>query len=265
MKKILIIEDEKILGDIIHKKLSSEGYDVVLALDGQEGLDKTLEFLPNLILLDLMMPKMNGFEVIEALKKNDKTKNIPIIVISNSGQQTEIERVVDIGVKDYIIKAQFSPDEVIEKVRKYLNEEYNENKDSNKTILQDHQNVKILLVEDDQFLASLVAQRLSKAGYKIISATDGVQVLKIFEENTPDLVLMDIIMPEMNGMEVLKNIKSQEKYKDTSIIIFSNLGQDHEIEEAMKAGADDFLVKVNFTLKEVVEKIELHLKKKGKI
>lgn len=263
MKKILIIEDEQILGEIINKKLSSEGYSVTLAVDGQQGVDMAMKIVPDLILLDLMMPKMNGFEVIETLKNYDVTKSIPIIVISNSGQQTEIERVVDIGVKDYIIKAQFSPDDVIEKVKKYLNEEYSEGKGDKK--INDNKNIKILLAEDDQFLSSLVAQRLSKEGYKVISATDGGGVLKIFEENTPDLVLMDIIMPEMNGMEILKNIKSQDKYKNTIVIIFSNLGQDHEIEEAMKAGADDFLVKVNFTLKEVVEKIQSHLKKKGKV
>lgn len=263
MKKILIIEDEKILGEIINKKLSLEGYSVTLAADGQQGVDMAMKNIPDLILLDLMMPKMNGFEVIETLKNYDATKGIPIIVISNSGQQTEIERVVSIGIKDYIIKAQFSPDDVIEKVKKYLNEEYEEGKGVQKTTI--HKNIKILLAEDDQFLSSLVAQRLSKEGYKVINATDGASVIKIFEENTPDLVLMDIIMPEMNGMEVLKNIKSQDKYKNTIVIIFSNLGQDHEIEEAMKAGADDFLVKVNFTLKEVVEKIQSHLKKKGKV
>ena len=264
-KKIVVIEDEDILGQIITGKLISEGYTVTLATDGEQGIQKIVEIMPDLILLDLVMPKKNGEEVLEDIKNNPQIKNIPVIVISNSGQQTEIEKVVGLGVRDYIIKAQFSPDDVLEKVKKYLNQEYKE-KGTQAPINSDNlKNIKVLLAEDDQFLSSLVAQRLGKEGYKLFSATDGKQVLKIFSESTPDLVLMDIIMPEMNGLEVLKQIRADAKNKDVIIIIFSNLGQDHEIEEAKAAGADDFLVKVNFTLKEVVEKINTHLKNKGKL
>ncbi len=264
-KKILIIEDEQILGEIILNKLASEGYQVFLATDGEQGMQKIRELLPDLVLLDLVMPKKNGQEVLEEIKNDATLKNIPVVVISNSGQQSEIERVVELGVRDYIIKAQFSPDDVLEKVRKYLNQEYKEKGTNNVEIVAGSKNIKILLAEDDQFLSSLVAQRLGKEGYTVLNATDGKEVLKIFEENIPDLVLMDIVMPEMNGIEVLKVIKSQEKYKKALVIIFSNLGQDHEIEEARKAGADDFLVKVNFTLKEVVEKINLLLHQKGRL
>jgi len=262
-KKILIIEDEQILGEIISKKLATEGYEVSLARDGEEGMEKLRSILPDLVFLDIVMPKKDGMEVLEEMKSDEKLKTIPIIVISNSGQQSEIERIVGLGIKDYIIKAQFSPDDIVEKAHKYLNQEYSEKGSSDaKTSTK---NITILLAEDDQFLSSLVAQRLEKEGYRIKSATDGKQVLKVFEETVPDLILMDIVMPEMNGIEVLKLIKKEEKYKDVLVIIFSNLGQEHEVEEARKAGADDFLVKVNFTLKEVVEKITALLKAKGKI
>ncbi len=272
-KKILIIEDEYILGEIILNKLISDGYQATLATDGEEGMNKIREIVPDLVLLDIVMPKKNGQEVLKEMRADEKLKNIPVVVISNSGQQSEIERIVELGVRDYIIKAQFSPDDVIEKVRKYLNQEYKEKPSGIANTLQETvhdnnvttKNIKILLAEDDQFLSSLVAQRLGKEGYKVLNAVDGKQTIKIFEENTPDLVLLDIVMPEMNGLEVLRYIKNQDKYKDVIIIIFSNLGQEHEIEEAKKAGADEFLVKVNFTLKEVVEKINALLKQKGKI
>lgn len=264
-KKILIIEDEQILGEIIFKRLAKEGYDVSIAADGVQGMQKIREMRPNLILLDIFMPKKNGLEVLTEMRSDVELKNIPVVVISNSGQQSEIEKIVDLGVRDYIIKAQFNPEDVLEKVKKYLNQEYKETayRDKNSTVAL--KNIRILLAEDDQFLSSLVAQRLEKEGYKILSAVDGKQVLKVFEENVPDLVLMDIVMPEMNGMDVLRAIKSQEKYKNALIIMFSNLGQEHEIAEAKKYGASDFLVKVNFTLKEVVEKINTLLKEKGKI
>ncbi len=266
-KKILIIEDERILGEIILKKLLSEGYQAFLAVDGVDGMNKVREILPDLVLLDFVMPNKNGQEVLEEMKADPNLSKIPVIVISNSGQQTEIERIVELGVKDYVIKAQFSPDDVLEKVHKYLNQEYKEKGTGvgGTSVTENSKNIKILLAEDDQFLSSLVAQRLNKEGYKVLNATDGKQVLKVFEENVPDLVLLDIIMPEINGIEILKIIRAQEKYKDVIIVVFSNLGQEHEIEEAKKAGADDFLVKVNFTLKEVVNKINALLKAKGKL
>lgn len=125
--------------------------------------------------------------------------------------------------------------------------------------------VKILVVEDDPFLSSLAVGRLEKEGYKISLVTDGVQALKALEREIPDLMLLDLIMPGMSGFEVLKKIKTDPRYDAIAVIIFSNLGQEHEIEESKKLGADDFLVKVRFTLKEVVDKINALLKKKGKI
>src|SRR3989304_2462687 len=89
---------------------------------------------------------------------------------------------------------------------------------------------KILIVEDDQFLSSIAAGRLEKEGYKITVVGDGAQALKRLEEEIPDLMLLDVIMPGMSGFEVLKTIKSNERYRNVSVIIFSNLGQEHEIE-----------------------------------
>jgi DNA-binding response OmpR family regulator len=182
-KKILIMEDEEILGKIISEKLAGEGYQVSLAINGEDGMEKMRVMKPDLVLLDMVMPKKNGHEVLEDIKSDSELKNVPVIVISNSGQQSEIERVVGLGVRDYIIKAQFRPDDVLEKVKKYLNQEYKERTVNPTVTTTDLKNIKILLAEDDQFLSSLVAQRLSKEGYKLFSATDGKQVLKIMEEN----------------------------------------------------------------------------------
>ena len=92
-------------------------------------------------------------------------------------------------------------------------------------------------------------------------ATDGAQALKLLDTETPDLVLLDIMMPGMNGFEVLKAMRADPRSKDAVIVMFSNLGQEHEIEEARKNGADDFLVKAKFTLREVVERVNAILAK----
>ena len=120
MKKILLIEDEEIMIDLLQKKLINEGYDVSVARDGEEGLKKVREVKPDIVLSDIIMPKKGGFEVIEEIKKDPDLKNIPIIVISNSGQPVEIDRAQRLGACDWLIKTEFDPQEVIEKVKKQI-------------------------------------------------------------------------------------------------------------------------------------------------
>lgn len=116
MKKILIIEDEQILSTLLRKKLTAEGYEADVAEDGEEGMKKVREMLPDLVLLDIIMPKKGGFEVMEEMSKDEQLSSIPIIVVSNSGQPVEIDRAQKLGAKDWLVKTEFDPQEVIEKV-----------------------------------------------------------------------------------------------------------------------------------------------------
>ena len=119
-KKILLVEDEEIMIDLLQRKLTKEGYEVSVARDGEEGLKLMREVKPTLILLDIVMPKMGGFEVMEQMAKEPELKKIPVIVISNSGQPVELDRAQKLGAKDWLIKTEFDPQEVIEKVKKQL-------------------------------------------------------------------------------------------------------------------------------------------------
>lgn len=115
-KKILIIEDEEIILNLLKRKLSREGYEVAIARDGEEGLRLIKEYNPDLILLDIVMPKMGGFEVMEEMNKDSGLKKIPIIVVSNSGQPVELDKAKELGASDWLIKTEFDPQEVIDKV-----------------------------------------------------------------------------------------------------------------------------------------------------
>jgi DNA-binding response OmpR family regulator len=257
-QKIILLEDERVLGEILLNKLLSSGYDASWEMNGEDGLNKIRSVKPDLVLLDIVMPKKDGYEVLEAMHADKELKLIPVVVISNSGQPVEISRILELGARDYIIKAQFSPDEVLEKVRKYISE--GSAPDDN--AVTGKREGKIWIVEDDQFLSSLSSTRLAKEGYTMKIATDGAQALKLLDTETPDLVLLDIMMPGMNGFEVLKAMRTDPRCKDTIIVMFSNLGQEQEIEEARKNGADDFLVKAKFTLREVVDRVNALLAKK---
>jgi len=121
-KKILLVEDEEIMIDLLQKKLTQEGYEISVARNGEQGLTMMREINPVLILLDIIMPKLNGFEVMEEMQKDKELKKIPIIVVSNSGQPVELDRAQKLGAKDWLIKTEFDPQEVIKKVKKQIGE-----------------------------------------------------------------------------------------------------------------------------------------------
>jgi len=119
-KKILIVEDEEVLINVLKKKLAREGYDVIVAKNGNEGLIKMKKDKPDLILLDIIMPEKGGFEVMEEMNRDEDLKDISIIIISNSGQPVEIERAEKLGADDWLVKTEFNPQEVLDKVIKQI-------------------------------------------------------------------------------------------------------------------------------------------------
>lgn len=119
-KKILVVEDEDLIRNLLEKKLQMEGYEISVAANGIEGLEKIKDIKPDLILLDIVMPQKGGFEVLTEMQKDEDLKNIPVIIISNSGQPVEIDKAKELGVRDWLIKTEFDPQEVLEKVKKQL-------------------------------------------------------------------------------------------------------------------------------------------------
>ncbi|MCD6270494.1 response regulator [bacterium] len=119
-KKITIVEDEEILRDLLKNKLTAEGYEVSTANDGEEGITRIKQERPDLIILDIVMPKMGGFEVMEELNKDEELAKIPVLVVSNSGQPVEIDKAKSLGAKDWLIKTEFDPQEVIDKVKNQI-------------------------------------------------------------------------------------------------------------------------------------------------
>ncbi|MDP3725576.1 MAG: response regulator [bacterium] len=120
MNRILIVEDEEFLMQALKDNLEAEKCIVDVAMNGDEALERIRKNRPHIILLDLLMPKRDGFSVLEEVKKNPEWKLIPIIVLSNLGGDAEIKRALALGANDYFVKAQHPIEEVLEKVREYL-------------------------------------------------------------------------------------------------------------------------------------------------
>jgi len=119
-KKILIIEDDKFLRELMTRKLLSLEYDVVSASDGEEGLQKIKSETPDIVLLDLILPGINGFDVLAKAKKDPAIEKIPIIILSNLGQSEDIEKGLKLGAQDFLVKAHFTPQEIVNKLRSIL-------------------------------------------------------------------------------------------------------------------------------------------------
>jgi two-component system phosphate regulon response regulator PhoB/two-component system alkaline phosphatase synthesis response regulator PhoP len=118
--KILIIEDDRYISKMYQLKLSLEGYDVQVADNGRLGVDKVKEFMPEIILLDILMPELDGFEVLQVIKSDDNTKAIPVLIMSNLGQEDHIQKGMDMGAVGYIVKSQFTPSKVVENIKEIL-------------------------------------------------------------------------------------------------------------------------------------------------
>lgn len=121
-QKILIVEDDTALLNLYNRKFSVSGFEVFTAEDGEEGLKQAEKCLPNVILLDIMLPVMNGFEVLKNLKKNNSTKNIPVVILSNYGEMPHITEGLMDGAIEYLIKVEHTPEEVLEVVKETLSE-----------------------------------------------------------------------------------------------------------------------------------------------
>lgn len=120
MKKILFVEDEPSLQAAVTSILTEKGYQVVSAQDGKTGLELARQELPDLILLDLILPKMGGFEVLTELKKADATKKIPVIILTNLERSEDVEKAVELGATTYLVKTNYKLEEIVEKVRQVL-------------------------------------------------------------------------------------------------------------------------------------------------
>lgn len=121
---VFLVEDDKFLRNIIGQKLTQAGFRVEEACDGKEALKKLETLTPKIILLDLLLPEIDGFTVLKQMKENKELSKIPVLVLSNLGQDEDMQRAKTLGAKDYMVKAYFTPSEIVDRVQKILRETY---------------------------------------------------------------------------------------------------------------------------------------------
>ena len=259
--RILIVDDEAQNLELMEAMLASAGYEILLAHEGEEALRLARERRPDLILLDLMMPGLSGFEVCARVKTDPQTGGIPVLFVTALNQISDKERAMAAGGDDFLTKP-FQRTELLTRVEALLRVRHL-NRDLDRALAYLHEleltrhaqqpkkpaaptrpaeGAGTILVVDDELLArQLFADVLREAGYMTHEAENGERALEIAKQETIDVVLLDIMMPGMSGLEVLAQLG--ELAPDSPVVIATaNPTSDNAI-AALRLGAFDFIVK----------------------
>jgi CheY-like chemotaxis protein len=196
---------------------------VLEASGGKEAIDLTRKHHPDLITLDVMMPDISGHDVVAVLKNDPATKDIPILVLSIVEEK---EKAYRLGVNDFVTKP-FTMKVLMDKISRLLN-------DAQKTIM---------VIDDDKPLVRSLKYRLEKKGFSIYAAYGGKEALETIESHPPDLVLLDIVMPEMDGYEVMKALKHKPDTAQIPIVVMTGVENVGGKVKALSVGATDYLQK----------------------
>jgi adenylate cyclase len=235
VKKILVVEDVELNRELVAQMLEDD-YKVLTAPDGATGIQIAERERPHLILMDLSLPVLDGWEAARRIKAHPQLSRIPIIALSAHAMRGDEEKARECGCDDYLSKP--VDEEVLrEKLHHFLGPQYQ------RAARDRPQSHRILIVDDEPLNVDYLQQELEELGYDTMVARDGQEALECIASNPPDLVLLDILMPVMDGFSVCRTLKADDATRLIPIVIMTTLdGIDDRI-RGIEAGADDFLTK----------------------
>lgn len=259
--------------EIYQKKFSESGFQVFGADSGDQVLALAKKEKVDLILLDLIIPKMNGFEVLENLKSGKYDCDAKVIIFSNLNQKEDIEKAQKLGADGFISKADYTPSDLVKEVSRIMNQfkeekknekngAINEAKDDNSEKDRKSGGKKILMIEDEDVFVEMFGGKLKQDGFDVTFAENGTWGMKKAMEGDFDLFVIDMILPNMTGDEIVEKLKMEEKTKNTPIIIMSASVDKTMEKEVRKMGVDEFFVKTQLVPSELSQKVSELLKGK---
>ena len=257
-EKILIALGDRNLSALLMQQLKELGYEADSAANGKDAIEKMKSFKPSLALIDTNLPILNGYEVLTQKSYDREITKIPVIVVSNSGMPVQMNKLPSTpAMKDFIIKAHVEPREVIEKIEKAFGREYTI--ESSAPVIKDQPRgggKKVLWVEDDKLLSTILSKKIEATGYKLLKAINSKEAFDFLAVEVPDIIILDIMLPGMSGFEVLQKIKMDERLRKVPVIMLSNLSKQGDIEKAKVLGANKFVVKAAVSLDEIIREID---------
>ncbi|HIE37773.1 MAG TPA: GAF domain-containing protein, partial [Anaerolineae bacterium] len=241
---VLVIEDDPDVANLIRIHLESEGYEAIVVGRGDEGLQAAREIRPVLITLDIRLPDADGFVILERLKKDPQTADIPVVIVSVVPDR---EKGLRLGALDYVGKP-IDEEALLEAVRKVL-----------------HQRGLILVVDDDQDNLSLIREALRRHGFSVRTTGLGRRALKVAREVQPALILLDLKLRDMDGYDVLRKLKSHPRTCDIPVVVMTGSLTHEELkqQQALTLGAARFLTKP-FAIEDFLQEISAVLLQTGR-
>lgn len=248
------------IADIYVKKFESAGYQVVNAATGKEVLRLASEDHFDLILLDMVLPEMSGMDVLKELRSSDMYgENLKIIIFSNLSKSDNEKKVLENGADAFIGKTDFSPSGLVEEITRLLAlyEEQKKNKDrtDGKSENNDVSKKRILFIEDEEIFLDMFGKKLEDEGYEMEYAKNGVLGNKMASENKYDLIITDIVMPAMDGGEIIRRLKLDDKTKDTPVIVLTASTSDDDIQPVRDLGISDFFEKTHVVPSDLARRV----------
>jgi DNA-binding response OmpR family regulator len=242
--KILVVDDDEDILQLLRHQLEAEGYQVLAAARGEDALELARSERPALVTLDILLVDTDGFQVLEQLKKDPATSDIPVIVVSVvSDAET---RGLALGAASYIGKP-FEERQVLSRVREVL---------SSFGIGDNGQLNHVLVVDDDRHIVEWLKEALSNSGYIVRGAYNGQEALALAREDSPDLILLDLKMPDMDGYEVIRNLRREQATRNIPVIIITGYTfDDDDHVKIVGMGVEHMLTKP-FSIETLVEEIK---------
>jgi CheY-like chemotaxis protein len=233
---VLVIDDDPVVRDLMQRFLSKEGLRVVTAADGKEGLGLAKELRPDAITLDVLMPGMDGWTVLTALKADPVLAEIPVIMITIVDEK---QAGYALGVADYLTKP-------IDWKRLTA-------------ILQNYESAdatrRVLVVEDDGRTRTMLRKRLEKQGWTVIESENGRVALERMAEGLPDLILLDLMMPEMDGFQFVDQVRTREDWRSIPIIVITAKDLDEEDRQRLNGYVEGILQKGAYKPEELLREV----------
>jgi len=264
--KILAVDDEPMMLNIMETALSEQGYRVATASGGQEALDRVKEFYPDVILLDVILPDITGFDIAEKLKSDPATSGISIIMVTGLGSIEDRVRGLESGADDFLSKP-FNLDELLVRVRslaklKVLQDRIKKMETKCPDLQARETKVMplVLVVEDDERIVHICQNVLGASGYRIKSAANAEEALNTIQSERPDLIILDLMLPGRDGLEFLSEIRKIEAVSRVPVIILTALGDLKTKIKGFYIGADDYLVKPVSSM-ELLARVRANLRK----
>lgn len=252
-KSILIAESDIARLDMLRTALLEGGYAITTATDGPEALEKIRAEKPAACLVSLVLTSLDGLTLLHTL--HEEGIAFPIIVLASETERlSDINQALELGARDYVSTNNLSAGVVLEKLRGIFEPATNLPAGASLPLpsLTKNQGTTILVVEDDKFLRDLIIKKIASEGFATVEAPDGEAGIRLMQEKPPQLVLLDLLLPGIDGFEVLRRIKADPNLAHIPVVILSNLGQEEDINKGKSLGAVEFLVKAKYTPQEIV-------------